>query len=184
MAGIKSPVEVGFIRPSNTLNMTSLVPAATALWGSRLSSKSCAIPTTSSPAVARSSDPCSVLPSPHPLSTMPRRLTRSTSAKSFFFMSLFPLSLPRSKVSVGLSAMTEIFGSIQFLKEPCGEGYFSNDSPQGCILHDISSNCKHFFSAIRPFLKEFLPAFASSRHLLRTLLCRWAELSSSGAPPR
>ena len=36
-ASFKFPSLSGFTRPSNTLNNTSLVPAATALWGSRLS---------------------------------------------------------------------------------------------------------------------------------------------------
>ena len=44
-AGTKLPSTSGLTKPSNTLNKTSLVPAATAKCGSRLS-KSCCIPTT------------------------------------------------------------------------------------------------------------------------------------------
>ena len=47
-AGTKSPDDVAFTRPSNTLNNTSLVPAYAQLCGSRLS-RSCVIPTVTLP---------------------------------------------------------------------------------------------------------------------------------------
>ena len=115
------------------------------------------------PFVCLSSGACAALPSPHPLSTAPRRLARRRRAKSLrFIMSPFHHCRFGSVLDGNCPALTEWpalfscpggFGWAKSGETPPNQPgkpnkalrkIFVGDRPQGCIVHEASLNCKAF----------------------------------------